>query len=171
VRESAFVASSTDLVIDRPPPPPRPRPSGSHRNYCDYRDIPGGLCSWSTRSGLRPTHLRAVIREADLSLYTRESKAVAESRSLRKRIRVSSNRTGDNPFTIPTIASEKFFKAPRFSESRKGSEMNCAYQYSHNGHPQNVMTIAPTAPQQGLHPVQETEYLEVGEMSICIVSL
>lgn len=40
--------------------------------------------------------------------------------------------------------------------------MNCAYQYSHNGHPQNVMTIAPTAPQQGLHPAQETEYLEVG---------
>ncbi|XP_011063649.1 PREDICTED: transcription factor Sp9 isoform X1 [Acromyrmex echinatior] len=38
--------------------------------------------------------------------------------------------------------------------------MNCAYQYSHNGHPQNVMTIAPTAPQQGPHPVQETEYLE-----------
>jgi len=39
--------------------------------------------------------------------------------------------------------------------------MNCAYQYSHNGHPQNVMTITPTAPQQGLHPVQEAEYLEV----------
>ncbi|KAL0122775.1 hypothetical protein PUN28_007460 [Cardiocondyla obscurior] len=38
--------------------------------------------------------------------------------------------------------------------------MNCAYQYSHNGHPQNVMTIAPTAPQQSLHPGQETEYLE-----------
>lgn len=49
--------------------------------------------------------------------------------------------------------------------------MNCAYQYSHNGHPQNVMMIAPTAPQQGLHPVQETEYLEVGEMSIYIIPL
>lgn len=43
----------------------------------------------------------------------------------------------------------------------KLSEMNCAYQYSHNGHPQNVMTITPTVPQQGLHPAQETEYLEV----------
>jgi hypothetical protein len=43
--------------------------------------------------------------------------------------------------------------------------MNCAYQYSHNGHPQNVMTIAPTAPQQAvLHPAQDTEYLEVRDV-------
>ncbi|KAK1121917.1 hypothetical protein K0M31_009767 [Melipona bicolor] len=37
--------------------------------------------------------------------------------------------------------------------------MNCAYQYSHPAHPQNVMTMPPTAVQQPQHST-DTEYLE-----------
>lgn len=38
--------------------------------------------------------------------------------------------------------------------------MNCAYQYPHPAHPQNVMTMPPTAVQQPQHST-DTEYLEV----------
>ncbi|XP_017788709.1 PREDICTED: transcription factor Sp9 [Habropoda laboriosa] len=37
--------------------------------------------------------------------------------------------------------------------------MNCAYQYSHPAHPQNMMAIPPTAAQQPQHST-DTEYLE-----------
>jgi len=69
--------SSTDLVIDWPPSP-RPQPSGSHRNYCDYRDI-RGLVEHSERTAAAAAHAPAdVIQKA--SACTRESKAVAETR-------------------------------------------------------------------------------------------
>lgn len=41
------------------------------------------------------------------------------------------------------------------------SDMNCAYQYPHPAHPQNVMAIVPTTSQQNHVPSTDTEYLEV----------
>ncbi|KAF7399357.1 hypothetical protein HZH68_007949 [Vespula germanica] len=41
------------------------------------------------------------------------------------------------------------------------SDMNCAYQYPHPAHPQNVMAMVPTTSQQNHVPSTDTEYLEV----------
>ncbi|KAI4485234.1 hypothetical protein M0804_006739 [Polistes exclamans] len=42
----------------------------------------------------------------------------------------------------------------------KSSDMNCAYQYPHPAHPQNVMAMVPATSQQNHVPSTDTEYLE-----------
>ncbi|KAF7396358.1 hypothetical protein HZH66_007220 [Vespula vulgaris] len=46
------------------------------------------------------------------------------------------------------------------------SDMNCAYQYPHPAHPQNVMAMVPTTSQQNHVPSTDTEYLEEADEGV-----
>ncbi|KAI4503553.1 hypothetical protein M0802_000956 [Mischocyttarus mexicanus] len=48
----------------------------------------------------------------------------------------------------------------------KSSDMNCAYQYPHPGHPQNVMAMVPATSQQNHVPSTDTEYLEEADEGV-----